>query len=205
MKNVRKWIGGRSPNAGQTCWRPARMSAPWRVVGSDIGAGHEPPHADLPLHHSGRPGRDCLARGSAPATSAVRWVLEPQPGVAYAVVPSDAGARMTAPAARPYLRLFRELHDLPADQTPWRSSGHSRSCRGCRGSLVSIPRDVWSSRAMGTDVPFLPGRRNRGDEQRDEQRIDTRCPVADVPGCGREVPSSACWVDGLFVRTPFPS
>lgn len=27
--------------------------------------------------------------------------------------------KMTAPDARPYLHLFRELHDLPADQTVW--------------------------------------------------------------------------------------
>lgn len=46
-------------------------------------------------------------------------LLEPRPGVGYAVVLREAWAQMTAPDARPYLRLFRELHDLPADRTPW--------------------------------------------------------------------------------------
>lgn len=46
-------------------------------------------------------------------------LLEPRPGVEYTVVLRGAWAQMTAPAARPYLRLFGELHDLPADRTPW--------------------------------------------------------------------------------------
>lgn len=46
-------------------------------------------------------------------------MLDPQPGIACTVVLSGAWAAITATAARPYLRLFGELHDLPVDQTPW--------------------------------------------------------------------------------------
>ena len=45
--------------------------------------------------------------------------LKPRPGVAYASVLKAAWPVMTAPESRPFLRLFGELHDLPAEQTPW--------------------------------------------------------------------------------------
>ncbi len=46
-------------------------------------------------------------------------LLAPRPGVPYATVLIEAWDEITAPELRPYLRLFGQLHDLPADQTPW--------------------------------------------------------------------------------------
>ena len=46
-------------------------------------------------------------------------LLTAQPGVPYATVLAEAWDRITAPALRPYLRLFGQLHDLPPDRTPW--------------------------------------------------------------------------------------
>lgn len=46
-------------------------------------------------------------------------VLKPDPATPYATVLAAAWPVMTAPESRPYLRLFGELHDLPAEQSPW--------------------------------------------------------------------------------------
>jgi AcrR family transcriptional regulator len=46
-------------------------------------------------------------------------LLAPRRGVPYATVLTEAWDRITAPELRPYLRLFGQLHDLSADQTPW--------------------------------------------------------------------------------------
>jgi AcrR family transcriptional regulator len=45
--------------------------------------------------------------------------LEPVAGVRYTRVLRDAWYTITQPQARPYLRLFGELHDLPAAHSPW--------------------------------------------------------------------------------------
>ncbi len=46
-------------------------------------------------------------------------LLAPRPRVPYATVLIEAWDEITAPELRPYLRLFGQLHDLPADQNPW--------------------------------------------------------------------------------------
>ncbi len=46
-------------------------------------------------------------------------LVAPRPSVPYSTVLTEAWDRITAPELRPNLRLFGQLHDLPADQTPW--------------------------------------------------------------------------------------
>jgi AcrR family transcriptional regulator len=46
-------------------------------------------------------------------------VLRSRPGVPYADVLRDAWPVVTSDEAMPYHHLFRELHDLPADASPW--------------------------------------------------------------------------------------
>lgn len=46
-------------------------------------------------------------------------LLASRPGVPYAAVLAEAWDRITAPELRPYLRLFGQLHDLPAGRAPW--------------------------------------------------------------------------------------
>jgi AcrR family transcriptional regulator len=47
-------------------------------------------------------------------------LLQPRPGVPYPDVLRDAWRQLTSPEAMPYHRLFRELHDLPAESSPWK-------------------------------------------------------------------------------------
>jgi len=58
-------------------------------------------------------------------------LLAPRPGVPYATVLIEAWDEITAPELRPYLRLFGQLHDLPADQNPWTEFGSDQSPTGC--------------------------------------------------------------------------
>jgi AcrR family transcriptional regulator len=51
--------------------------------------------------------------------AAFEALLAPRPGVPYGTVLAEAWDRITAPELRPYLLLFAQLHDLPADRTPW--------------------------------------------------------------------------------------
>jgi AcrR family transcriptional regulator len=46
-------------------------------------------------------------------------LLQPRPGVPYPAVLRAAWRQLTSPEAMPYHRLFRELHDLPAESSPW--------------------------------------------------------------------------------------
>lgn len=75
----------------------------------------------LVYHFSTRDGLVSQALRAARSRQRVMYerVLDPQPGTAYTVVLANAWATITAPPARPYLRLFGELHDLPADRAPW--------------------------------------------------------------------------------------
>lgn len=47
-------------------------------------------------------------------------LLQPRPGVPYPGVLRAAWRQLTGPEAMPYHRLFRELHDLPAESSPWK-------------------------------------------------------------------------------------
>jgi AcrR family transcriptional regulator len=47
-------------------------------------------------------------------------LLQPRPGVPYPDVLRAAWQQLTSPEAMPYHRLFRELHDLPAESSPWK-------------------------------------------------------------------------------------
>jgi AcrR family transcriptional regulator len=47
-------------------------------------------------------------------------LLQPRSGVPYPCVLRAAWRQLTSPAAMPYHRLFRELHDLPAESSPWK-------------------------------------------------------------------------------------
>jgi AcrR family transcriptional regulator len=47
-------------------------------------------------------------------------LLQPRSGVPYPGVLRAAWRELTSPAAMPYHRLFRELHDLPTESSPWR-------------------------------------------------------------------------------------
>jgi AcrR family transcriptional regulator len=47
-------------------------------------------------------------------------LLQPRPGVPYPGVLRAAWQQLTSPEAMPYHRLFRELHDLPAESSPWK-------------------------------------------------------------------------------------
>lgn len=47
-------------------------------------------------------------------------LLQPRSGVPYPGVLRAAWRELTSPAAMPYHRLFRELHDLPTESSPWK-------------------------------------------------------------------------------------
>lgn len=51
--------------------------------------------------------------------TAFEGLLAPRPGIPYGTVLTTAWDQITAPALRPYLQLFAQLHDLPPDRTPW--------------------------------------------------------------------------------------
>jgi AcrR family transcriptional regulator len=46
-------------------------------------------------------------------------LIEPRPGVPYTAVMRGAWPRISGPEALPYHNLFRELHDLPPEASPW--------------------------------------------------------------------------------------
>src|ERR1700728_4329183 len=47
-------------------------------------------------------------------------LLQPRSGVPYPGVLRAAWRQLTSPEAMPYHRLFRELHDLPTESSPWK-------------------------------------------------------------------------------------
>jgi AcrR family transcriptional regulator len=46
-------------------------------------------------------------------------LIEPRPGMRYPAVIRAAWPRISGPEATPYHNLFRELHNLPPDASPW--------------------------------------------------------------------------------------
>jgi AcrR family transcriptional regulator len=46
-------------------------------------------------------------------------LIEPRPGVPYPTVIRAAWPWISGPEAMPYHTLFRELHNLPTDASPW--------------------------------------------------------------------------------------
>jgi AcrR family transcriptional regulator len=46
-------------------------------------------------------------------------LIEPRPGVPYPAVVRAAWPRISGPEAMPYHNLFRELHNLPPEMSPW--------------------------------------------------------------------------------------
>jgi hypothetical protein len=46
-------------------------------------------------------------------------LIEPRPGVRYTAVIRAAWPRISGPEAMPYHNLFRELHNLPPEASPW--------------------------------------------------------------------------------------
>ena len=63
--------------------------------------------------------RDMLHEARRQQRDLFGGILAPQAGRAYGEVLTDAWSRLTQADALAYTRLFREVHDLPPERSPW--------------------------------------------------------------------------------------
>lgn len=114
-------------------------------------------------------------------------LIEPRPGVPYTAVIHAAWPRISGPEAMPYHNLFRELHNLPPETSPWRNFAAQAAddwiptiTAGLRADGYSDPTSM-ATMILATVRGLLLDLHVTSDQARVNQALDTFIDLLDQP------------------------
>jgi AcrR family transcriptional regulator len=114
-------------------------------------------------------------------------LIEPRPGVPYPAVIRAAWPRISGPEAMPYHNLFRELHNLPPEASPWHDFAAQAADdwlptieAGLRADGYPDPTPL-ATMILATIRGLLLDRRVTSDHARVDAALDTFIGLLDQP------------------------